>query len=430
MILIIYSNINGLLGWEDFALKGFIKFQDYGLILALTLISFSVFRKEETLEPDYLKITKSRALLFAVNLHWFFYIGLFIFSILAMNNLTWPIKMGRTFFYGIIFYLIYKELKPNPIENFEKIITALQYFTIFFGICYISYNLLGLDIYPKGAYEEFEVASTAAPVARNFSGFPTFAYYFIFLFTQRLLTGSGKWFVNITGLSILLFCVPLMLTRGTLILVAVMLLALVVYRIPSSKTFVRLIVLTILIGVGLLIAPYVAEGHYQALMNRLQEFGTNGISGAKNLSVRSREFEQIVSNVIDFSPFIGFGFTVPAAFGFVTTQIHGGSADNGFSNLIGVSGFVGLAIFMSVIASWMILNIKLQALKAEQYSKVNFIFIFFMLGTFMNGSYMSYMHQFALFLAYDLFAFAYFKNKQVALPSVAPIIFTQTFPVK
>ena len=38
MILLIYSNINGLLDWEDFALQGVIKFQDYGLLISLVLI--------------------------------------------------------------------------------------------------------------------------------------------------------------------------------------------------------------------------------------------------------------------------------------------------------------------------------------------------------------------------------------------------------
>jgi hypothetical protein len=35
-----------------------------------------------------------------------------------------------------------------------------------------------------------------------------------------------------------------------------------------------------------------------------------------------------------------------------------------------------------------------------------------MLGSFMNGSSMSYAHQYSLFLAYDLLAYAYIKYRR------------------
>lgn len=407
MILITYSNVNGLLGWEDFALQGFIKFQDYGLLATFSLLFLGAFSLKNKY-TEYESTTQRTTLYSAVNIYWIYYTCLFAFSILAMGNLLWPIKMGRTFFYGIIFYLIYREVLPNPISNFKKIIDCLMYATIAFGICYISYNTLGLDIYPKGAYESFDVGGPADEVRRNFSGFPVFAYYFIFLFTNRLIEGIGNKLINATGLAILMLCVLLMLTRGTLILTVLMVVFLTIYRQPTLKNFKRFGALAALLAIVIALIPYVAEGHYLAMVRRFEEFSGSGLTGANNFSVRTREFSQILKNIIDFNPFFGFGFTLPGAFGYSSFQLHGGSADNGYSNLLGVTGFVGLGIFLFVMATWLVTNIKLQTLKAEEYSKVNFVFIIFMLGSFMNAASMSYMHAYVLFLTYDLVAYAYF----------------------
>ncbi|MFZ2333282.1 MAG: O-antigen ligase family protein [Sideroxyarcus sp.] len=413
MILITYSNVNGLLGWEDFAMQGFIKFQDYGLLATFTLLFLSVFsfRKRGV---DYESKVRETPLYTAVNIYWAYYASLFVFSVFAMMSLIWPIKMGRTFFYGTIFYLIYRELLPNPIINFEKIISCLMYATIVFGLCYIAYNTLGLEIYPKGAYESFDLGGTSDDVKRNFSGFPMFAYYFIFLFTNRLIQGTGNKFINSAGLAILMLCVLLMLTRGTLILTILMVIFLVMYRKPTSKNMKRFGALFVLMAVVITLIPYVAEGHYLAMVRRFEEFSGAGLTGASNFNVRAREFSQILKNIMDFDPFFGFGFTVASVFGYTSFQLHGGSADNGYSNLLGVTGFVGLGVFIFVITTWLIVNIKLQLMKVEEYSKVNFVFIIFILGSFMNGASMSYMHAYVLFLTYDLLAYAYFTYKAKA----------------
>ena len=60
----------------------------------------------------------------------------------------------------------------------------------------------------------------------------------------------------------------------------------------------------------------------------------------------------------------------------------------------------------------MALNVKLQKLKAETFSKVNFAFILFMIGSLINGATMTYMHNYGLFLAYDLLAYAYVTNSR------------------
>ena len=410
MISITYSNVNGLLGWEDFAMQGFIKFQDYGLLATFALLFLGTFSLRKR-KIDYEYFIRKTSLNTAINIYWIYYAGLFAFSVLAMGSLVWPIKMGRTFFYGCIFYLIYRELLPNPIANLKKIIDCLMYATIVFGICYIVYNTLGIELYPKGAYESFDLGGQTDEVKRNFSGFPVFAYYFIFLFTNRLIEGAGNKFINAAGLAILMLCVLLMLTRGTLILTVLMVMFLTIYRRPTLKNFKRFGALAALMAIVIALIPYVAEGHYLAMVRRFEEFSGSGLTGASNFNVRAREFSQILKNVMDFNPFFGFGFTLAGAFGYPSFQLHGGSADNGYSNLLGVTGFVGLAVFASVITTWLIVNIKLQSMKIEEYSKVNFIFIIFILGSFMNGASMSYMHAYVVFLAYDLFAYAYFTNK-------------------
>lgn len=410
MILITYSNVNGLLGWEDFAMQGFIKFQDYGLLATFALLFLGAFSLKKR-KSDYEYSIRKTSLYTVINIYWIYYTGLFVFSVLAMGSLVWAIKMGRPFFYGCIFYILYRELLPNPIVNFKKIIDCLMYATIVFGICYIIYNTLGLELYPKGAYESFDLGGPTEEVKRNFSGFPVFAYYFIFLFTNRLIEGIGNKLINAAGLAILMLCVLLMLTRGTLILTVLMVVFLTTYRRPTLKNIKRLGVLFALMAIVIALIPYVAEGHYLAMVRRFEEFSGSGLTGASNFNVRTREFLQILKNVMDFNPFFGFGFTLAGAFGYSSFQLHGGSADNGYSNLLGVTGFVGLAVFASVIATWLIVNIKLQAMKVEEYSKVNFVFIIFILGAFMNGASMSYMHAYVVFLTYDLFAYAYFTNK-------------------
>jgi hypothetical protein len=79
-----------------------------------------------------------------------------------------------------------------------------------------------------------------------------------------------------------------------------------------------------------------------------------------------------------------------------------GSPDNGFTNLLGISGFIGLAIFLIIIMKWGLINIKLQRLKIDNYSKAHFLFIISIFLSFMNSSSNSYLQSFGLFLIYDL----------------------------
>jgi hypothetical protein len=408
MLLIVFSNINGLLDWEDFALKGVIKFPDYGLVLTILILFFDRFTINRD-TPEYSLAVKHSSLYKMIQVYWFYYLVLFLFSVVIQGGLEWPIKMGRVFFYGWIFFLVYQQLLRDPIGKFTKIINCLMIATLVFAGLYIAYNLFGWSIYPKGDQEIFSLVHLG-DIKRNFSGFPTFTYYFILLFTHRLINDENGKFWNLGGLLILLLCVLLMLTRGAAVLIVLLMLFMILYRRQTAVGMTRISILVVALLIAVPLIMIFAEGHYQAMSNRFNEFSTTGVGGSSNVLVRTREFSKIIKNLVDFNPVMGFGFTNVWMLGFRSNVYHGGSADNGFSNLLGTTGFLGLLIFMLLIFFWLRTNLKLQALRAEPFSKVNFVFIIFMMGSLMNGAGMSYMHTFALFMAYDLLAYAYLKN--------------------
>lgn len=407
-ILIIYSNINGLLDWEDFAFRGVIKFQDYGLVLSFILIVMGWVSTRATIIGYERNVRRSK-LYQLILFYWGYYLFEFIYSIILQGDAEWPIKMGRVFFYGLVIFVIYKRIRLNPIAKFEKIVNSLMMFTLLFGILYVGYNLFDMDFYPKEASEDFAKVGLDE-VKRNISGMPVFAGYFIILFTHNLMAGKGSKLVNLCGLLLLVFCQVLTLTRGIVILTGAIILLTILYRKVSIANFGRLAAVSALAIVSLPFLLKFAPGHIEALILRFSEFsGSGGAMQSGNFVVRAAEFKRIVANVIDFNPFFGFGFTNISllGLGYHSSILHGGSADNGFSNLIGTTGFVGLGIFMSIIVLWIRVNIKLQMLGKEPYAKVNFLFIIFMLVSFMDGASMSYMHNYALFIAYDLLAYAY-----------------------
>jgi hypothetical protein len=64
-----------------------------------------------------------------------------------------------------------------------------------------------------------------------------------------------------------------------------------------------------------------------------------------------------------------------------------------------------LAIFLIIIIKWGLINIKLQKIKIDNFSKAHFLFIIFIFLSFMNGSSHSYFQSFGLFLIYDLLVY-------------------------
>lgn len=414
MALLIFSNLNGLLDWEDFALKGVVKFQDYGLVITLLIIFSSAISKDRTYFI-YERAVKNSYLYKLILGYWVYYFFEFIYSILIQGDLEWPIKMGRTFFYGLVIFLIFKQLKPNPVALFEKVITILKFITLLLGTFYVFYNLGGFDIYPKGEHEEF-VINGLQNVKRNFSGLPTFTYYFIILFSDLLVRGRQSTLINLGGLLLLVACVFFSLTRGMLLLTIAIIVLTVFLSRPNAKMILRIASFT---GVLLLLVPLfplIASSHFEAMTMRFEEFGESGLTQSGNFVVRSMEFSRIIGNVLDFNPLFGFGFTniEMLKLGYQSNVLFGGSPDNGYSNLIGTTGFIGLGLFLVLMAFWIRTNLKLQALKMEPYSKVNFIYIIFMLIAFLDGASFSYMHSYALFIAYDLLAYAYLTKTSLS----------------
>lgn len=418
-ILLFYSNINGLLGWEDFAFKGFIKFQDYGLLITLVVLALHIMSFNRH-EPDYVKVARRTVLYNAINFFWINYLVLFVFAV-VLQGPVWPVKMARTFFYGLVIYVAYREIMVDPLAKLQRLFRFMMWATLFFGSLYIFYNVSGLEIYPKGEHEVFKTGYLQeADVRRNFSGFPTFAHFFLFYFVDRLLRNEGSRLFNVVGASILAACVMLVLTRYTLVITIAVTLFLILYRKQDIRTVGRLAAAAVAFAILLPLIGLFTETYYTTLLSRFDEFSSTGVLGSSSAHVRLDEFKQILSNVIDFNPFFGFGFTVPWGFGYPTNVYHAGSADNGYANILGISGFLGLMLFFVLMASWIVVNRRLRALEAENLSRVTFAFIFFVLAGMMNDAHAGYMHYFGIFMAYDLFAYAYLKHNSTMEPIPEP----------
>jgi hypothetical protein len=201
-----------LLGWEDFAFKGVIKFQDYGLLITAAILTMYIFSYHHH-EPDYMKVARRTVLYNTINFVWINYLVLLVFAV-VLQGPVWPIKMARTFFYGLVMYVAYREIMVDPLIKFERLLRFMMWMTLFFGCLYIIYNLVGWEIYPKGEHEVFKTGYlNEDDVRRNFSGFPTFAHFFLFYFVDRVLRNEGSRLFNVAGASILAACVVLMLTR-------------------------------------------------------------------------------------------------------------------------------------------------------------------------------------------------------------------------
>lgn len=415
LILIVYSNLNGLLDWEDFALRGLIKFQDYGLIATIILILDDWLMRRGSV-TSYEALARRSLLYKAVLLFWGYYLFVFVYSIALHQGVEWPIKMGRVFFYGLVFFVAWRMLKPDPLHRFDAVILILKRWMIWFGCLYVAYNVVGWEIYPKAAHEDFENLGLEG-VRRNFSGLPIFAGYFAILCTHNFIEGKPGKLGNLFGAVLMVLCQALSLTRGFVLLTLAAITLTVLCRRFSLAGLSRVLFLVIGTAISAYLAVAFAPSYYEVLALRFDELiDAGGATQAANYVVRADEFFRILANVVDFNPLFGFGFTNIAELhlGYASSVVHGGSADNGFSNLIGTTGFLGVLIFLGMILLWINTNVRLQLTRAEPYAKVHLVFIFYMIASFLNGASMSYMHAFALFLAYDILAYSKIMHERRA----------------
>ena len=173
MIFLFYTNINGLLTGEDFAQKGVVKFHDYGLILAILTITYIIFYRREKVDPIF---NTNNSLLLLIYCNIFYYLFLFLYSIVLQGSFEWPIKIGRYYLYGISIIVFYLLLVTDPVSKFKNVVTFLKIYTVVFSIMYIIYNYFNINFYANEAFDIIDADNSI--VNRNFAAFPYFLIYF------------------------------------------------------------------------------------------------------------------------------------------------------------------------------------------------------------------------------------------------------------
>lgn len=400
-ILLIFSNINGILSWEDFAAVGLIKFPDYGLVISFLILLFFLYEKGLS------QFNCKSILMKWVYVYFAYLIFLFFYSFLIQGGLEWPIKMGRRFYYGIVLFVVVAVAYRDPLAKFEKVFEVLLLLNVGFALLYIGYNYFGLDVYAEEAYEEFATDDDFGVARRNFAGYPFMASYFAIHCWMQFLLHKEKRILNILFFLAFLACAVAMLTRGLVLALAFVIALAPFLRAKASEIWLRLTLLAV-VTVPLIFVVLQSDNAYLAvLLDRFSEIVQGGLGGASNAQVRQNEFAGILSAVSSFNPLFGFGFTNIELMGFQAfSQMHAGSADNAYSNLIGTQGLFGILFYLIIFALWLIVNRKLRKLGAEDRSLTHFLFILFVLLINMNGALYSYFYALALPLCYDAMVYA------------------------
>lgn len=397
MFFLFNTNINGLLDWEDFAQKGVIKFPDYGLILTVLVIIY-LFLFRDGMNKINQNIKSS--LLVLIIFHVFYYLFLFLYSVALQGSIEWPVKIGRTYLYGISIIVFYLLLVKDPQNNFRKVFVFIKIFTVLFSIMYILYNYFGINFYADSPYEIIE--TDKGEVTRNFAAFPYFLMYFYCIVLIDLLNRKGNLIFNFILLLLYAICMVAVLTRGIIIIAVVLL---VIAYLISKYRIRNLFYILLFWGAGFFILNslnFFNSPSYIALVNRSEEISKSGIGKTNNFEYRTEQFFTVLNSVNDFNPFFGFGFTSTESLGYHFANISAGSPDNGFTNLLGITGYIGLFLFLIIIFKWASINIKLQKLGIDNLSKANFLFIIFIFLRSISDSSMIFFESFGLFLVYDL----------------------------
>ncbi len=326
--------------------------------------------------------------------------------------MEWPIKLGRVFLFAIVGILAYLYVVSSGPEFEALVIKWLKWITLASALAYVLYNLFGWEIYADEAYEVFS-ADSGAEVKRNFAAFPYFGFYFyIYFLVYAFRSGNViRQTLLLVGAGLLLLCVGLTLTRGLLIagLSAIPLTLLISGRIKS--TAMALIVISIIAVMGTLLFDDLVSGYFNVLSSRFDELRF-GVSNVDNASVRSQEFFEILSRVLSFNPLVGLGFVNVQEAHLGGAFLYAGSPDNAYSNLLGVSGFVGLSLYLLLIFVWALVCLNLIVRWKDSQARVSLAFIFCILEINFIGSTFSYIQSFVLFMVFDFYRYYQLRLKK------------------
>jgi hypothetical protein len=408
MIFLFFTNINGLLDWEDFAQHGSVKFPDYGLLLGLLIIAYFLFFKRDKIESI---LNTKDSLLTLIFIHVVYYFFLFIYSFIVQGSLEWPIKIGRTYLYEISIFVFYFLLAENPVLKYRKVFTFFKIYTIIFSIMYIVYNYFYIDFYANEAYDV--INTDYGVVNRNFAAYPYFLMYFYCISLINLLNRKGNFILNISLVCLFLICMISVLTRGTVIIAGIIFLSAFLISSHRKQNILYILFFFGLVFFVLKSIHYFETPSFLTLEDRISEIAEVGIGSTVNFEYRTKEFVNILNNVIQYNPLFGFGFVNTRVLGFHFNDISAGSPDNGFTNLLGISGFVGFVLFILILVKWGLLNLKIQRLKIDDYSKAHFLYLISIILSFMNGSSNSYLQSFGLFLIYDFLIYRLYCKTQI-----------------
>ncbi len=393
-----YTNVFGLLDPEIIQLPVGLDFRDIGLILTLLLII--KYRRK-------ISIYKNKAPFIITIVYLIYLTFLFFYSyVIDESNFIESIKIGRTWMYGFFIVLVFQLISwKNPFENYKKLINFLYPLTITLTVLYIIQNQFNIDIFGAKDYEVISLNGIEA--RRNFYAYPFFSAFCIIYSLNSFLESKEKRqkVIHLSAYLILMLGTIYVLTRGLVIISISVSFLLLFYRRFDFKKTITLFVI-IIVGYFIFDSGVLERiNSFNVLLERMKEISDSGIRNTNNFQVRNIHFLNSVKNVLDFNPIFGFGYTLPAKLGYNFMLFHAGNPDNAFANIIGIQGFFGLFLFVLMVSTWLIINIKLQRQFSDPFTKIHFFVFLWLLMTAFNGNSFSYINNFALFFAYDIVSY-------------------------
>ncbi|CAG9168814.1 hypothetical protein LMG23994_01434 [Cupriavidus pinatubonensis] len=350
-------------------------------------------------------------ILFVYVLYMFFILLLSV----AMQGIEWPIKLGRVFLFAVVGIQAYLYVVSSGPDFEVLVVKWLKWITLVSAVLYVLYNLFGWEIYADDAYEIFSPEAGGDGVRRNFAAFPYFGVYFYVYFLIHAFRSRSvvRQAALILCAGLLLLCIGLTLTRGLLItaLAAVPMTLFLSGRIRfAAKALITIVIFAIM---GTLLFGDLVTGYLDVLLSRFDEIFRFGISNVDNASVRSHEFLEILYRVLNSNPLVGFGFVNAQEARIGGRFLYAGSPDNAYSNLLGVSGFIGLSMYLLLLLIWTLVCMRLIVRWGDVRARVSLVFIFCIFAANFIGSTFGYIQSFVLFMVFDFYRYYQLRHNNV-----------------